>query len=340
MKISKITSLVFVLLFAFIGCRDESKNPTLDPEYGAYAKGQFLDASNNEIPTIFGAYSQTAVNAAVYWDRANTNEATSTTSVKAQVTWNAGKESVKISNIELYVQFIESYADKNNNVVTRSHGPGATPTVPEGKLLKTVPAAARLSPAQFNITPAEVYNLYKGTTFDYKGTGTAVDIFEANPYIPRKIDATLNAVGSRFLSIRAVDPTTVTTSTTSINLSTLVTTPSTATLSLTVGAGLNAKYPVGASVTVYSRGAYNNFVTGSVVSYDNTTGALVLNNLSKTGTSTRTDWDVWSGKSLPPDQISIKWRLIADDGRAFGSFHNNVCTQLTDANCNILFIVK
>ena len=255
MKISKITSLVFVLMFAVLSCRDESKNPTLDPEYGAYAKGQFLDPSNNEIPTIFGAYSQSAVNAVVFWDKANTNETTATTSVKGQVTWNAGKESVKISNIELYVQFIESYADKNNNVVTRSHGPGATPTVPEGKLWKTIPAAARLSPAAFTITPADVYNLYKGTKFDYKGTGTSVDIFEANPCTIRTLDAVNNPIANRF-------------------------------------------FPSGRT--------------------------------DKSG----------SGKALSADQISIKWRLIADDGRAFGSFHNNVCTQLTDANCNILFIVK
>ena len=236
------------------GCRDESKNPTLEPEFGAYAKGQFLDATNAEIPTIFGAYSQTTVNAAIFWDKANTNETTATTNVKGQVTWNAGKDAVVINKIEIYVQLIESYADKNNNVITKSHGPDATPTVPEGKLWKTIDAGARLAPAAFAITPADVYTLYKGTLFDYKGTGTAVDIFESNPGYPRKTTAVLNTNGNRFLA-------------------------------------------------------------------------------------SRTDQG-GSGKTLGTDNISIKWRLLASDGRTFGSWHNNVCTQLTDANCSVLFTVK
>ena len=236
-----------------LGCRDESKNPTLEPEYGAYAKGQFLDATNAEIPTIFGAYSQTTVNASIFWDKANTNEGTATTKVNGQVTWNAGKDAVVISKVEIYVQFVESYADKNNNVITKSHGPAASPTVPEGKLWKTIDAGARLAPAAFTITPADLYTLYKGTLFDYKGTGTAVDIFEANPGYPRKTSA-LNLNGNRFLA-------------------------------------------------------------------------------------SRTDQS-GSGKTLGTDNISIKWRLLASDGRTFGSWHNNVCTQLTDANCSVLFTVK
>ena len=237
-----------------LGCRDESKNPTLEPEFGAYGKGQFLDATNAEIPTLFGAYSQTAVNASIFWDKANTNETTATTNVKGQVVWNAGKESILINKIEIYIQFIESYADKNNNVITRSHGPAALPSIPEGKLWKTIDAGARFAPgAVFTVTPKDIYDLYKGTTFDYKENGTAVDIFEANPGFPRKTSA-LNPTGNRFMASRA----------------------------------------------------------------------------DQSG----------SAKTLGTDNIRIKWRLLAADGRAFGSWHNNTCTQLTDANCSVLFTVK
>ena len=227
-----------------LSCKDGAVLPTLDPEFGAYAKGQWIAPSGALLPLDFDPYSQNAVNLLVFWDKANTNETTSTTSVKGQVTWNAGKESIVINKIELYAQFIESYSDKDNNVVTRSHGPAASPTVPEGKLMATIDAAARVTPAQFTVKPADVYNLYKGTTFDYKGTG-AVDIFQNNPGGSRTTN--------RFLASR-VDPV--------------------------------------------------------------------------------------SGKTLGADNISIRWRLLAADGRAFGSFHLNVCTQLTDANCNVLFIVK
>ncbi len=244
-----------------LGCRDESKNPTLEPEFGAYAKGQFLDATNAEIPTIFGAYSQTTVNGSIFWDKTNTNETTATTNVKGQVTWNAGKDAVVINKIEIYVQLIESYADKNNNVITKSHGPAATPTVPEGKLWKTIDAGARLAPAAFAITPSDVYSLYKGTLFDYKGTGTAVDIFENNPF------------------------------------------------EVTTGGGSNPSRKV------------NRFQPGGRVYTIPASVPL------KTVT-------------LLADNISIKWRLLASDGRTFGSWHNNVCTQLTDANCSILFTVK
>ena len=238
-----------------LSCRDEALNPTLEPEFGAYAKGQFIDqGTNTEIPSIFAAYSQTTINGVVFWDKANTNETTATTNVKGQVTWNAGKETVVINKIEIYVQLIESYADKNNNVITRSHGPASSATVPEGKLWKTIDAGARLAPAGYTITPADVYNIYKGTTFDYKASGNAVDIFEANPGYPRKVNAALNANGNRFLASRA----------------------------------------------------------------------------DQSG----------SGKTLAADNISIKWRLLGSDGRAYGSWHNNVCTQLTDANCSVLFIVK
>lgn len=76
-----------------------------------------------------------------------------------------------------------------------------------------------------------------------------------------------------------------TTSATSINLGTAV-----APLSLTVG--LNLSYTVGQSVVVASRANNANKVTGSLVSYAPTTGAMVLNSLTITGTGTYTDWDV------------------------------------------------
>ena len=255
MKKIKILSWVAVLSLGMVlSCRDEALNPTLEPEFGAYAKGQFINqATNTEIPLIFDGYSQNAVNAVVFWDKVNTNETTATTNVKVQVTWNAGKETVVINKIEIYVQFIESYADKNANVIIRSHGPASSPSVPEGKLWKTIDAGARLAPAAYTITPADLYNLYKGTTFDYKGTGTPVDIFESNPGYPRKVSA-LNTNGNRFLASRT----------------------------------------------------------------------------DQSGT----------GKTLAADNISLKWRLLGSDGRAYGSWHNNVCTQLTDANCSVLFVVK
>ncbi len=76
-----------------------------------------------------------------------------------------------------------------------------------------------------------------------------------------------------------------TTSVTSINLST-----ATAPLSLTIGTGLS--YTTGQSVEIASVGTPGDKLTSNVVSYNNGTGALVVDSLSITGTGTHTDWAV------------------------------------------------
>ena len=238
--------MAVLTLGLMFSCRDESLNPTLEPEFGAYGKGQFIvPVTNDELPTTFGAYSQSAVNAVIFWDKANTNEVSATTNVKAQVFWNAGKESVVVSKIELYATFSESYLDKNGNVVTRNHGAAASPTVPQGNLFATIDAGARFTPATFTVDPKAVYNVFKGIKFAYDGTN-AVDIFEANPGGSRTVN--------RFLPSRP--------------------------------------HPTVA------------------------------------------------GKILGTDNIVVRWRLLAADGRSFGSWHNNTCTQLKDANCSVAFTVK
>lgn len=76
-----------------------------------------------------------------------------------------------------------------------------------------------------------------------------------------------------------------TTSTNSIDFSTVV-----APVSITVGTGL--AYTVGQSVVVASRSTPANTINGTVTSYDSTTGAMVIESITVTGTGTKSDLDV------------------------------------------------
>jgi len=137
--------------------------------------------------------------------------------------------------------------------------------------------------ALFTITGAQIFT---GTGAPSGGTGLDGDMyFRSNGDVYQKESGSwalkFNIKGSNGTN----GDTYASTSTTSINLGT-----ATAPLSLTIGTG--KAYTVGQDVVVVSRADNANKVTGSVVSYNSGTGALVLNGLTITGTGTHTDWDV------------------------------------------------
>lgn len=94
-----------------------------------------------------------------------------------------------------------------------------------------------------------------------------------------------------------------TTSSTSVNLSSLTTTAT-----ITIPAGLTAGYPVTAVNAVFvSRSNPAQYCIGNIQSYNNGSGVLVLDNIKVYGTGTFSDWDVSPQDKLHLTTIEQEW---------------------------------
>lgn len=173
-----------VLTALAIGCKDEELNPYIPPEGNAHGFGQFVSQLDNAtLLPQFGNnqfYDQTAVDRVVFYDDALP---VANQLVKFKLQWQSIDSRVKISNIELYLEYIEVYSDNARNPKTARHGgpnPAPNPTKPAGKFWKTIPAGEARVSQDINITATDIYEVFKSNTFDY-GSG-AVNIFDAHPY--------------------------------------------------------------------------------------------------------------------------------------------------------------
>ena len=120
-----------------------------------------------------------------------------------------------------------------------------------------------------------------------------------------------------------------TTSTTSVNLSTV-----TAPVSITVASGLGTSiYSSSNPIVVISRGNPNEYFVGSVSSYNNTNGAMVITTnpqggtLQVFGTGTHTDWDV-----LPQDYLHMTVHDNILNGQAIFRSYLNIIYSLAKPN--------
>lgn len=168
-KIVTIATVIGIML----GCKDESLSPYLPPESNVTGYGQFVSpADGSLIPPDNDFYDQGAVDADVFFTGTN---AASEVNLKLQ--WISVKKDVNITNIELYMEWDEMYTDDDRNQLIATHGVGpAKPTIPNGRLWKTIPAgSASRTPIDIKVTYDDVYQLFKGERFDY-GTGE-VDVF-------------------------------------------------------------------------------------------------------------------------------------------------------------------
>jgi len=166
MKKLRYTFLTMVALMALaISCEDEELNPYVEPEGNAHALGQFVSLADGStlIPLATQFYSQSAVDAAVFFDQANQNQG-----INYKLQWVSIDNRVTISQIELYLEFNETYSDADRNPLIARHG-GASkgPSYPAGKLWRTITAPAMRTPVDITITPNDVYELFKDNTFDY-----------------------------------------------------------------------------------------------------------------------------------------------------------------------------
>lgn len=165
-----LTVLCAVLLT--VGCEDEDLNPYIPPQGNAHGFGQFVSLADNTtlLPALNAFYSQSAVNAVVYFTAGSPN------GIDYKLQWVSIDNRVTISDIELYIEFNETYSDDERNPLIAAHG-GASqgPTYPAGKFWKTVQAPAMRTPVDITITPSDVYELFRENTFDYNGDGQATE---------------------------------------------------------------------------------------------------------------------------------------------------------------------
>ena len=178
-RIQYITLLTLGLLTVVIGCKDESLSPFVAPIGNAHGLIQFVSAADGSLnPTLSTFYSQSKVDVASFFDE---NAATAAQAINAKFTWFSIDKKVNISSIEFYLEYNENYSDDDRNPLVAAHGgQSPKPSVPAGKLFKTITAAGIGVAIDLKVTAAEVYELFKGNTYDY-GTG-AKNIFSAHPY--------------------------------------------------------------------------------------------------------------------------------------------------------------
>jgi len=199
-RIQYITLLTLGLLSVVIGCKDESLSPYIEPLGNAHGLIQFVSAADGSItPTTSTFYDQSAVDRASFFDE---NATTAAQAINSKFSWFSIDNRVTIASIEFYLEYNENYSDDERNPLIAAHGgPSPKPTVPAGKLFKTVTAAGNGVAIDLTITAAEIYELFKNNTYDY-GTG-AKNIFSAHPYNADfdRSDATHRFYGDRTYTV-------------------------------------------------------------------------------------------------------------------------------------------
>ncbi|MFN6089541.1 MAG: hypothetical protein ACK47E_12415 [Cyclobacteriaceae bacterium] len=187
MKSIKHISLIATFLLAIVvGCKDEKLNPYVAPLGNAHGFGQFISQlDNTTLLPQFGNnqfYDQTAVDRAVFFDDALTSPGQK---VNFQLQWQSIDNKVKITTIELYLEYDETYTDADRNPQLARHGgptPAINPSYPPGKFWKSVPAGEARVSQRLDISANDVYEVFKNNTFKYDANSSAVNIFSSHPY--------------------------------------------------------------------------------------------------------------------------------------------------------------
>ena len=198
-RLNKIFLTSATLIGLAIGCKDESLSPYIPPNGAANGLGQFVSLSNGALlPSATGFYDQSAIDANVFFDENN-----QANGINYKLQWLSYDNRVNIASIELYIEYNETYSDADRNPLIAAHGgPSKGPSYPAGKFWKSVTPTAQRTPVDLTITPADIYTLFQGNTFDYDGDGTEEGIFSAAAAAITKTDRTVSS--KRFYSSRKV----------------------------------------------------------------------------------------------------------------------------------------
>lgn len=198
-RLNKTFLTAATLIGLAIGCKDESLSPYIPPNGAANGLGQFVSLSNAALlPSATGFYDQSAIDANVFFDENN-----QANGITYKLQWLSYDNRVNISSIELYVEYNETYSDPDRNPLIAAHGgPSKGPSYPAGKFWKSITPTAQRTPVDITITPADMYTLFQGNTFDYDDDGTAENIFSAAAAAITKTDRTVST--KRFFSSRKI----------------------------------------------------------------------------------------------------------------------------------------
>ena len=157
-------------MVAVLGCRDESLNPVPGWESGVQGYAAFADLPEP------AKYASTRPHSLDYAKNFPLKaQDTDAAKVNFKIRWVSLDNVLAVNKVELYVEMLDYYNDADGNPKTAALGK---------KLIKTIsPAAGNRVYSTFNISPTEIYNLYKDATFKYDKVN-AVKVF-ANPANPR-----------------------------------------------------------------------------------------------------------------------------------------------------------
>ncbi len=97
--------------------------------------------------------------------------------LEGDLQWISTDGKVTVTEIDLYVSWSESYLDQDGLPKTAVHG--------KKKITTLASAGAARTPQAWSFSAADVYNLYKGITFDYKDGAGARNVFD-NPKDTRR----------------------------------------------------------------------------------------------------------------------------------------------------------
>ncbi|MCU0338877.1 MAG: hypothetical protein MUE30_03260 [Spirosomaceae bacterium] len=166
MKIKNIlSSTLAAALVVLVACEKPELNPNPTPEGNASAFGTFI---------VNGNPQKTPFNTSAALNRgadalSRTMTAWAGAPVEAQIQWNSIDKSVNITKIDIYVSFTEAYLLPDGSTTTANHG---------NKLFASLSNPAILTNVKFNIPVAQVYDLFKASTFKYDGK-TDAQVFSA-----------------------------------------------------------------------------------------------------------------------------------------------------------------
>ena len=145
-------SVLAALVIPFSGC--EAPSPILDPDTAIHGLGAFGSGS----PTNFSVGDLS-------------------TPIKVDLQWVSIDSKNTVTKIDLFVTMTEKYIDLEKNPRTANFG--------QKKIGEVTSVPGNRTPSSINITPQQILDAFKSSTFDYKDGKGAVSVFNASPKAER-----------------------------------------------------------------------------------------------------------------------------------------------------------
>ncbi len=167
MKVLKFYNYIFVFAFlSFLMSCEDAYNPYPNFESAPHGLGKYKPGTPTSL--FFGDNKS---------------------KLEGDVQWISTDGAVTVDEIDLFISWNEGYLDQDGLPKTASHGK---------KKLRTLPAGSARTPQNFSFTAEDVYNLFKGATFDYKDGAGVRDVFN-NPKDPSRSSSSYLTTNDKFV---------------------------------------------------------------------------------------------------------------------------------------------